>query len=725
VIALAVCLAACGGGDDDDESYPIGGRVTGLTAPGLTLSNNGGSLLQVTAGSTSFTFADRYWQGSRFDVTVASQPAGLICTVTNGAGTIRGAVTEIAVACEAETYIVAGSVTGLSTAGLVLQINGTSDLSIAANSSSFQFATPLAVGSGFNVTVASQPSGLICTVTNGAGTIHGAVTQIAVACNAETHTVAGSITGLGTAGLVLQMNGADDLSIAPNSSSFEFPTPIAAGSGYHVTLLSQPAGLACTINNASGAHINADVSNVQVVCSATALTVGGSIGGLGGAGLVLQNNGADDLAVAANASSFRFATPVAQNGTFDVTILTQPAGQTCSVLNGAGVAQTNITNIAVTCANIPTYSVVAGAGLSGSISPSGVLVVNQGGNIGFVATPEPGYFIDEWLVNGVPVQWGGSIYSLSNVAANLTVHVKFGAASLTSSVSRLALSVNDVTTHPALTGSSRSIVITNQAATTTARNLVITPSGFPSGTSISATTCGSRLEPGSSCTITLTPGSVATSGCTSGSAPVPGTVTVNSDNGPALTVEVLVLGYGCLYQGGYLFAIDDTTPPTSSIGGKVAAQSDQSTGVIWSAAIGSTSVDYTDLGLHEDSITPCSASYDGACNSTVILSHYSPAWLYQRSRFAAGQCAATISGYSDWYLPALCELDSCPGGGGQSIRGNVGAVAGLAFNTYWTSTEFHITPANLAYSVNISFGMDHNTDKNTSLRVRCARAVSH
>ncbi len=638
--ALVLSLVGCGGGDDkDDESYPIGGRVAGLTAAGLTLSNNGGTPIQVTSGSTSFTFADRYRQGSSFNVTVASQPVGLVCTVTNGTGTVRGAVTDIA-----------------------------------------------------------------------------------VACNAETHSVAGSITGLATAGLVLQMNGADDLSIAANSTSFEFETPVAAGSGYHVTVLNQPAGLACTVNNGSGGNINADVSNVQVVCSTTALTIGGSVGGLAATGLVLQNNGADDLTIAPNASSFRFAAPVAQNGTYDVTILTQPAGQTCSIIDGAGSAVTNVTNIAVTCANVPKYSVVAGSGLSGSISPSGVLVVNEGGNIGFVATPEAGYFIDEWLVNGVPVQWGGSIYSLSNVAANLTVQVKFGAASLSSSVSRLALSVNDVATHPALTGSSRTIVITNQAATTIARNLSVTPSGFPAGTSISATTCGSRLDPGSSCTITIAPGTVATSACTSGSEPVPGTVTVSADNGLAVSVEVLVLGYRCIYQGGPLFAIDDTTPPTSSIGGKVAAQTDQSSGVIWSAAIGSTSVDYTDLGLHEDSVAPCSASYDGACNSTVILSHYSPAWLFQRSRFAAGQCAATISGYSDWYLPALCEFDSCPGGG-QTIRGNLGSSVGLGFYTYWTSTEFHINSANVAYSVNLIFGSDHDTNKNASLRVRCARAV--
>ena len=43
---------------------------------------------------------------------------------------------------------------------------------------------------------------------------------------------------------------------------------------------------------------------------ATSYTVAGSVSGLSVSGLVLQNNGADDLVIAANASTFQFATPV-------------------------------------------------------------------------------------------------------------------------------------------------------------------------------------------------------------------------------------------------------------------------------------------------------------------------------------------------------------------------------------------------------------------------------
>ena len=63
---------------------------------------------------------------------------------------------------------------------------------------------------------------------------------------------------------------------------------------------------------------------------------------------MLQNNGADYLSLAAN-GTFTFATPVAAGSTYNVTVKTQPTKQFCSVLNGGGTADTNITNVQVSC----------------------------------------------------------------------------------------------------------------------------------------------------------------------------------------------------------------------------------------------------------------------------------------------------------------------------------------------------------------------------------------
>ncbi len=74
----------------------------------------------------------------------------------------------------------------------------------------------------------------------------------------------------------------------------------------------------------------------------------GTVSGLNGT-LVLQNNGGDNLTLMTN-GAFTFATPVANGGSYAVSVLAQPAGQNCSVNNAGGTVNGGpVTNIAVTC----------------------------------------------------------------------------------------------------------------------------------------------------------------------------------------------------------------------------------------------------------------------------------------------------------------------------------------------------------------------------------------
>ena len=75
-------------------------------------------------------------------------------------------------------------------------------------------------------------------------------------------------------------------------------------------------------------------------------TISGAVLSLTGAGLVLQNNGSDSLAVAALAGSFAFPGTIANGTPYNVTVLSQPTGQTCAVQNGSGTANANVTNVA-------------------------------------------------------------------------------------------------------------------------------------------------------------------------------------------------------------------------------------------------------------------------------------------------------------------------------------------------------------------------------------------
>ena len=99
--------------------------------------------------------------------------------------------------------------------------------------------------------------------------------------------------------------------------------------------------------------------------AAAGYSVGGTVAGLTGSGLVLQNNAGDDLLVAAN-GSFRFSTPLASGTAYDVTVKTQPSapGQTCTVANGSGVvASAAIVSVAVTCAALtPAFVYISSGG---------------------------------------------------------------------------------------------------------------------------------------------------------------------------------------------------------------------------------------------------------------------------------------------------------------------------------------------------------------------------
>lgn len=95
---------------------------------------------------------------------------------------------------------------------------------------------------------------------------------------------------------------------------------------------------------------------------AVTYSVGGSVSNLSGSGLVLQNNGTDDLAIAGN-GPFSFATELLSGSTYSVRVATQPAGQTCTVTSGNGtIANADVTSVAVSCVDgeIPVFRMNAG-----------------------------------------------------------------------------------------------------------------------------------------------------------------------------------------------------------------------------------------------------------------------------------------------------------------------------------------------------------------------------
>jgi hypothetical protein len=73
---------------------------------------------------------------------------------------------------------------------------------------------------------------------------------------------------------------------------------------------------------------------------------------------------------------------------------------------------------------INAFTVTATATLGGAISPSGLVIVNPGGNQTFIITPIPGYYIMNVMVDGVSV---GPVatYTFNNVTSNHTIEATF------------------------------------------------------------------------------------------------------------------------------------------------------------------------------------------------------------------------------------------------------------------------------------------------------------
>lgn len=323
------------------NTYAVGGNVTGLDGS-VTLQNNAGDDITLNADG-GFTFSAQDDQ-TTYNVSISSQPATQTCSVTDGSGTLAGAdVTNVSVSCTTNTYTVGGSVVGL-TGSITLQNNGGDDITLNADGG-FTF-TAQNDGSAYAVTVSSQPALLNCSVSNGSGTLAGGnVTDVLVNCSANTYTVGGNVSGL-NGSLTLQNNGGDDITLNADGG-FTFTAQNDA-TAYNVTISSQPATQLCTVTGGSGTLAGTDVTNVSVACSTTTYTVGGNVSGLIGS-VTVQNNGGDDITMNAN-GAFNFATALADTSVYAVTVLAQPASQTCTVNNGSGsVSGANISNVMVVC----------------------------------------------------------------------------------------------------------------------------------------------------------------------------------------------------------------------------------------------------------------------------------------------------------------------------------------------------------------------------------------
>jgi 6-phosphogluconolactonase (cycloisomerase 2 family) len=326
-------------------------------------------------GATTFTLSQTVPAGSSYAVTVIAQPTSPAqsCTITSGAnGTANANVTNVVVSCT-NAYTIGGTITGtLTGTGLVIKdsVSGNTT-TVAPGATTFTIMPAVASGSSYSVSVMTQPSGPTeaCSVTSG-GTGHATsnVTSVVVHCSITSFTVGGTITGYAGSGLVLKdtVNN-HQLTVPVNATTFAITPAIPSGSTYTVAVLTNPATptQACTITSGASGTVGAgNVTSVVVSCVTSTFTVGGTISGLTGTGLVLTDSVSGHTATPAALDTSFTLTPAVNSGTtYNVTVTTQPTGpQFCSVTGGTGTVTTmNVATIGVSCVNVGKFVFVTNA----------------------------------------------------------------------------------------------------------------------------------------------------------------------------------------------------------------------------------------------------------------------------------------------------------------------------------------------------------------------------
>lgn len=71
------------------------------------------------------------------------------------------------------------------------------------------------------------------------------------------------------------------------------------------------------------------------------------------------------------------------------------------------------------------FTITISAGPNGTLSPNGILTVNNGDSRIFIASPATGFKVSAWLVDGVVAQTSGTHFLLANITSNHNVQVNF------------------------------------------------------------------------------------------------------------------------------------------------------------------------------------------------------------------------------------------------------------------------------------------------------------
>lgn len=230
-----------------------------------------------------------------------------------------------------------------------------------------------------------------------------------------TYSVGGTISGL-TGSVTLQNNDGDDLMLV-SDGSFAFSTELLNGATYSVSVLTQPTGQTCEVNNGTGTISGQDVSDVVVSCESDPLPVYNVSAAVSG------GNGAvscEPSSVTTGGSSTCTAVPDTGYQVSGWTGACAAAGtSTTCTLDNIQADQSSTVSFAAIIYNV-VATVAAGNG-SVTCNPNSV---PAGGSSTCTAVPGSGFQVSGWT--GACAAAGSSTTcTLDNILAEQAVTVAF------------------------------------------------------------------------------------------------------------------------------------------------------------------------------------------------------------------------------------------------------------------------------------------------------------
>lgn len=468
--------------------------VTDVTSRDLVIEN-AGVQVTLTGGMDSFTFGPILEPGDIYNVSIVTEPEYQICSITNPAGTAVDAdIDNIQIVCTlflkvggAYSTVVSAGVTDGNVEILFSTAYHTIPITLTGGVDTYDFGNLLRPNEPYAVSITTEPTLQYCTIENESGDVDDAdINDINIVCTLL-HSVGGTYSTEVSAsdpGGALVISFGDEIRTLPGTdgvpTSFDFGPMFLPNDPYEVTIVTQPALQKCTITNEQGNVVDSDITDVTIECTMLH-SVGGTYStevsdGESDGELVIAFGdeirtlpGTDGVATA-----FDFGPMLLPGDPYEVTIVTEPTLQTCTISNEQGnIVDSDITDVTIVCTMLisvgGSYSTVVSPGvttgdfeiafgdntlsLSGgdeqpfdfgpmlhSGDPYAVTIVTQPDLQYCTITNEAGNVVDEYITDiridcVMIISLGGSYTTIDGTASGLTgsfdLEIEFGEQALT------------------------------------------------------------------------------------------------------------------------------------------------------------------------------------------------------------------------------------------------------------------------------------------------------